>query len=210
MSPRPRRKSIDSSSSSSSDSSSDSSHDHNKRNKEKDKKNKKHKKDKRESSHGVSSSYGYAQAPPPSGYRIPLTSDSSFPEPLRSGEPPCRDLNGAPVYIGSALFESSVHPCKIGPHLSPPASVPYGGAEHAHRGRYDLLPFVPEQMEFVRTSGGQIPQGRQNGSKLYHAVAEINGVRVPGKTGEHLGGCNVPFGGTEHIVRDNYEVLCWK
>ena len=49
-------------------------------------------------------------------------------------------------------------------------------------------------MEFVRTSRGLIPQGRrpveggyeENGAKLYHAVAMVNGVRVPGKTGAHL------------------------
>jgi hypothetical protein len=73
-------------------------------------------------------------------------------------------------------------------------------------------------MEFVPTAYGKIPPGRRPieggyeefGLKLYHAVASINGVRVPGKTGEHLGACNVPFGGNEVIVTDNYEILCWR
>jgi hypothetical protein len=102
----------------------------------------------------------------------------------------------SPVFIGSALMQYSVHPCKIAPHLAPPSAcrVPYGGLEHAHHGRYDLLPFVPERMEFVQTSHGRIPPTRRpvkggfenNGAELYHAAANIDGVRVPGKTGVHL------------------------
>jgi len=73
-------------------------------------------------------------------------------------------------------------------------------------------------MEFVRTSGGLVPHGRrpieggyeEYGGKLYHAIAVIEGVRVPGKTGEHLGAANVAFGSQEHTIRDNYEILCWR
>ncbi|EAU85319.1 hypothetical protein CC1G_07589 [Coprinopsis cinerea okayama7 len=165
-----------------------------------------------------SSSYGQP-APPPSGYRIPLSETTPFPNDQQTGWAPCYDADGvSPVFIGSALFENSVHPCKIGPHLDPPARVPYGGTEHEHRGRYDLLPFVAQQMEWVPTSHGQIPPGRRpieggyedNGHKLYHALANISGVRVPGKTGEHLRGANVAFGGKEVAVHENYEILCWK
>jgi len=166
-----------------------------------------------------SSPPAYGNLPPPSGYRIPLSTDSAFADLQLAGQPPCMDADGrTPVFIGSALFQSSVHPCKIGPHLNPHALVPYGGGEHAHHGRYDLLPYDPHQMEFVRTAHGQIPVGRRpieggyedNGAKLYHAIGVVNGVRVPGKTGEHLGGCNVPFGGQEHVIRDGYEILCWR
>ena len=132
-------------------------------------------------------------ATPPSGYRVPLTTTAAFPDPDQAGQPPCYDVDGSPIFIGSALFDKSVQPCKIGPHLSPFASVAFGGFEHGHHGRYDLLPFVPQTMEFVPASHGRIPPGRrpieggyEEGTKLYHAVASINGVRVPGKTGEHL------------------------
>lgn len=138
---------------------------------------------------------GHAPAPPPSGYRLPLTTTTAFPDLHQTGQPPFYDADGvSPVFIGSALFEKSVHPCKIGPHLQPFASVPYGGGEHGHHGRYDLLPFRPDQMEFVYTSHGRIPPGRRpveggyedGGEKLYHAVAVVSGVKVPGKAGEHL------------------------
>jgi hypothetical protein len=49
-------------------------------------------------------------------------------------------------------------------------------------------------MEWVKTSGGRLPQGRrlveggyeENGGQLYHACASIHGIDVPGKTAEHL------------------------
>jgi len=161
--------------------------------------------------------YTSAQSPPPSGFRIPLTATDVFPDPQTLGQPPCYDSDGSPVYIGSALMGNSVHPCKIGKHLRPYVAVPYGGKEHGHHGRYDLLPYNPAQMEFVPTSHGKLPYGRRpieggyedSGARLYHAVGLINGVRVPGKTGEHLGACNVSFGGAEQVIK-HYEILCWK
>lgn len=135
---------------------------------------------------------------PPSGYRIPLgiPSTPSFPGIERTREAPFTDADGkSPVFIGSALLQDSVHPCKIVPKIqNEPCRVSYGGTEVAHRGRFDLLPFVPAIMEFVPTSNGHVPHGRrpvkggfeQSGSELYHAVAVIDGVKVPGKTGIHL------------------------
>jgi len=157
--------------------------------------------------------------PPPSGFRIPLSTQSALPSPEQLGQPVGFDGDGrSPVYIGSAIFPNSVHPCKIGPHLSPPCRVPYGGGEHEHNGRYDLLPFDPNTMEWVHTSHGRVPPGRrpveggyeQGGGKLYHAMGNIQGIRVPGKTGEHLGGCNIAFGNAEHVIHENYEILCWR
>ncbi|XP_006459353.1 hypothetical protein AGABI2DRAFT_65585 [Agaricus bisporus var. bisporus H97] len=153
---------------------------------------------------------------PPSGYRVPLRTDSAFASAEQCGPPIAYDADGvSPIFIGSALFESSVQPCKIGPHLQPtPVALAYGGREVSHDGRYDLLPFVPDQMEWVPAQYGQIPPGRrpveggyeENGGKLYHAMANVNGVRVPGKTGDHLGAANIPFGGQEHAYQQ-YEIL---
>jgi hypothetical protein len=90
-------------------------------------------------------------------------------------------------------MDGTVQPCKIAPALNPPCRVPYAGVETEHNGRYDLLPFDPNSMELVRATSGQLPKKRlveggyeSNGAKLYHAIAVIDGLRVPGKTGEHL------------------------
>ena len=132
---------------------------------------------------------------PPSGIRVPLTTTAPFPGPQQVGQPVAMDLDGrSPVFVGSAILEKSVHPCKIVPDLNPPCRVPYGGGEFEHNGRYDLLPFDPATMEWVPTSHGRLPSGRRlveggyedHGGKLYHALAHISGVNVPGKTGEHL------------------------
>ncbi|KAI8980208.1 hypothetical protein BD414DRAFT_493951 [Trametes punicea] len=158
------------------------------------------------------------QPPPPSGFRVPLTDAVPFPA-QQAGQPVAYDADGrTPVYVGSAFFGKGVHPCKIVPTFNPPVRVAYGGGEHEHRGRYDLLPFDPNTMEWVPTSHGQIPYGRrpveggyeENGGKLYHALADVHGVKVPGKTGTHLQGANVPFGGQEHVVEHDYAILCWR
>jgi len=138
----------------------------------------------------------FDQSIPPSGYRVPLDSSDRSPFPTdfhQTGPPVAHDLDGSPIFIGSALMENAVHPCKIGPHLEPPCQVAYGGGELGHWGRYDLLPFDPNTMEWVHTEYGRIPYGRrpveggyEDGGKLYHALAPVNGVQVPGKTGEHL------------------------
>ncbi|GJJ08703.1 hypothetical protein Clacol_002922 [Clathrus columnatus] len=154
--------------------------------------------------------------PPPAGNRYALTTSNPFPS--IESLPPTRihDLAGSHqvVYVGSALFEKSVQPCKIGPHLNPPVSVPYGGQEINHTGRYDLLPIDESLMEWADTSHGRIPSGRrpveggyeENGERLFHALAPIEGIWVPGKTGIHLGAAHVPFGG-ERVVKEGYKIL---
>ncbi|KAI6038821.1 hypothetical protein EDC04DRAFT_1887402 [Pisolithus marmoratus] len=159
----------------------------------------------------------YGDVPEPlSGYRIALDASTPFPTSPKIMAPPCFDAdNMSPVYVGSAIFENSVHPCKIAPRLTPACRVPYGGVELEHYGRYDLLPFDPDTMVWVATSRGRIPydftpiQGgyEENGTPLYHAIGIIDGITVPGKTGTHLGGCNIAFNGAEHVITKSYEIL---
>ncbi|KAK0435972.1 hypothetical protein EV421DRAFT_1908255 [Armillaria borealis] len=160
------------------------------------------------------------------GFRIPLVS-TTFPgvEDL-TGPPLCYDTNGHPIYIGSAIFKGAVLPCKIQPHLYFPCRIPFRGQEIIHKGCYDLLPFNPNTMEFIQTSGGYIPHGRrpvkgghdQGGSPLYHIVVEVNGMRIPASiscsyiTSLHTGFeiCTITWDGVEHKLFsfDYYEVLC--
>ncbi|KAH9849703.1 hypothetical protein C2E23DRAFT_736520 [Lenzites betulinus] len=158
---------------------------------------------------------GSPNVAPPSGFRVPLTDAAPFPT-AQAGPPASVDADGrTPVYLGSALLGNAVHPCKIVPSLQPPARVAYGTRELEHRGRFDLLPFDPSAMEWVPAANGQIPPGRrpveggyeESGGKLFHALANVNGVRVPGKTGVHLHGANVAFGGREVVVKQDYSIL---
>lgn len=102
--------------------------------------------------------------------------------------------NGAPTYLASALVGRGMYPCKVIPSLNPPCRLSMNNQEFGHPGRYDLLPFDPSRMEFVRAASGHIPHGRrpvqggheENGDPLYHAVVAIGNARVPGKTAPHL------------------------
>lgn len=77
---------------------------------------------------------------------------------------------------------------------------------------------ITSDMEWVITKGGELPRGRrpieggyeENGERLYHAAAIVDNVEVPGKTGRHLGGANIAFGGAEHVVSHHYKILCWR
>jgi len=151
-----------------------------------------------------------------SGHRIPCSTTEDIPEVVFETLTEFKDLGGQPVYVGSALMENSVHPCKCAPHLAVPCRVPYGGGEHEHHGRYDILP-VTRDMEWVPAERGEIPYGRtpveggyEGQNPLYHAYALVDGVKVPGKTGPHLSGANIPFGGRELVFTGGYFILCWK
>ncbi|KAJ7618725.1 hypothetical protein FB45DRAFT_170772 [Roridomyces roridus] len=112
----------------------------------------------------------------------------------------------------------SVHPCRVAPHLNPPCLVPFGGGVIEHFGRYDVLVVDGGKMVWVQSSYGRIPKGYTpvdggyeiTGQKLYHAVANVGGIFVPGKTGPHLAGCNIAMGDREVILNEGYQILCWR
>ncbi|KAH9952426.1 hypothetical protein BC827DRAFT_1255302 [Russula dissimulans] len=122
---------------------------------------------------------------PPSGSRILLSSRGgpAFPDMGRARGPPFTDLDKLPVFIGSAFLQHSVYPCKIA------LKKIIGSATCHPPGRYPV-------------KGGF----ESDGKELYHAVAFIEGIEVPGRTGLHLS----PYGGREHVVGNNYRILCWK
>ncbi|CAE6465815.1 unnamed protein product [Rhizoctonia solani] len=113
-----------------------------------------------------------------SGHRIPCSA-TNIPEVVFDTPTELYDVGGQPIYVASALMEDSVHPCKCVPHLEPPCRVPYGGREHPHEGRFDILP-VTQDMEWVPTSNGGIPYGRtpveggDASSALYSSCESLN------------------------------------
>ena len=127
------------------------------------------------------------------------------------------DLYVAQSFIGLASFEGGLVPCKIVPGLMPrPVRVGWNSTEHTLETNqpFFIILLDAATMEWVPARDGVMPDGRKpiqagyehNGEPLYHAVAMINGVKVPGKVGEHLGGAFVPFEGHEHF-RKHYQVL---
>ncbi|GAA5946565.1 hypothetical protein JCM3775_002141 [Rhodotorula graminis] len=157
----------------------------------------------------------YTPEVPPAGLRVPCTSGTPIDSTV-TGPPPFADLDGSPVFVASALLGGgrSVHPCKF---ARGHAMYSYGGSEKQHQGRFDILP-VTAAMEWVSAADGKIPKGRrpveggfeESGQHLFHALTNIDGVWVPGKTAEHLRGANFGFGGGETVRKTGYSILCWR
>ncbi|KAH9856136.1 hypothetical protein C2E23DRAFT_882257 [Lenzites betulinus] len=136
----------------------------------------------------------------------------------RLGAPAAYDVDGrTPLYLGTAHAAfGGLHPCKIQPGaLWPAALVVHAGREHSHGGRVDVLVVDVHAMEWVPARDGEVPRGRRpvvggceaDGRVLFYAMAPVEKVWVPGKTGRHLAGACVPCGGKEHVVLEGYEIL---
>ncbi|KAH7340607.1 hypothetical protein B0J17DRAFT_326726 [Rhizoctonia solani] len=97
-----------------------------------------------------------------------------------------------------------------------------GDRERAHPGSIRLL-LDRRNMQWVRTSRGQIPPGcrpvlggvdRSNNweiQELYHCAAWLGGVRIPGYIPRGMKYAHIahPLDGELWKVSDDYELLCW-
>ncbi|KAF9526413.1 hypothetical protein CPB83DRAFT_858057 [Crepidotus variabilis] len=154
---------------------------------------------------------------PSAGHRLALKTGVPLPYLNLALSPDWDTFEGHWIFLASAIRERSVIPCKTGAG-TPFLCVALDGKEIRHQGRFDILPYLPEQMELVLTSYGKIPDGRrpieggyeEGGSQLYHAVAAVEGLRIPGKTGERLGAAKIALNGIEHTIKENYHILCWR
>ncbi|VDC06810.1 unnamed protein product [Peniophora sp. CBMAI 1063] len=135
---------------------------------------------------------------------------------------PFMDRDGSPVFVGSALIDGAVYPCKVtlsrsGEEGVTPVRVPLSGKEVVHHGVYEILVIDEETMEWVGARNGRLPFGRapveggydDDMKRLYYAATTIHGCRVPGKTWENEG-ANFPWNGQELVMRDGYDILCWR
>ncbi|KAH7101012.1 hypothetical protein BKA62DRAFT_639283 [Auriculariales sp. MPI-PUGE-AT-0066] len=158
-------------------------------------------------------------------HAIKLAADQAFPKAAISGHPVTIDYGGQEMFLGLVPIDGGLHPCKVvkqfqaafTPHVQPPARYGYAGAENEWFEDYYLVPFDGSRMEWVSTSHGRPPPGKRpveggreaDGSPLYHAIGEVDGVRTLGKVSVNLGGALFPFGGCE-VMNEYYEVLCWR
>ncbi|KAI0819845.1 hypothetical protein BC628DRAFT_1400873 [Trametes gibbosa] len=115
----------------------------------------------------------------------------------RFGAPVAYDVDGrTPLYLGTAHAAfGGLHPCRVQPGvLWPAAYVAHAGLEHGHGGRVDVLVIDTHAMEWVPARDGEVPRGwrpivggcEADGRVLFYAIAPIEKVRLPGKTGRHL------------------------
>ena len=115
---------------------------------------------------------------------------------------------GEALFICRARFKNGIHPGKVRRGLGG-CNVPWGGRENTVRS-YEVL--VGRGFGWRRARDGNIPLdavliGRENGrDMLFTCRANFKNGRHPGKVRPGLGGCNIPWGGREHTVRE-YQVL---
>ncbi|KAK2757729.1 hypothetical protein FQN54_004698 [Arachnomyces sp. PD_36] len=149
------------------------------------------------------------------GIRVLQQTSAPFPRPSLTGVAPCVDRDGTPVYFATAIdFKGGSHPCKVIGNALPSVRAGYNWEEYGHSGTYEILPFLPELMELVTSSKGQVPPGRlavrggaeADGRLLYHAVGNIGNLQVPGKAAPHLEGGFLPYNEKEIHV-DECKIL---
>ncbi|KAJ6261668.1 Delta(24)-sterol C-methyltransferase [Drechslerella dactyloides] len=150
------------------------------------------------------------------GQRIPMTAAKDLPAPHITRGPVGADVDGKPLYLASALnFNGGIHPCEVAPDRGADKyRVAWEGKAVAHDGEFDFLPFTPESMEFVPSKKGAIPDGRvailgghdAEKKTFYHALADIDGHKVPGKAAPHLNGGQF-LSGDSVVEKEDCEIL---
>ena len=137
----------------------------------------------------------YKVRPPLAGQRIGLSiGGSPFPGQEITGTAPFIDLDGTPIFVGSAVHGESIQPCKISPVASWRCLFAMNGTEITPTTNYTLLLIDGSTMEWVPTRSGKVPPRKiaveggyeEDGTRLYHAMTHWNNLNVVGKTGEQI------------------------
>ncbi|KAG9097118.1 hypothetical protein FS749_007025 [Ceratobasidium sp. UAMH 11750] len=152
------------------------------------------------------------------GPRVTIYDGDVFPDETTVGVAPFRDLDGRPLYVGTAILDDSAVPCQISPESLANSKRPSTRrTREAHPTRYDVL-VISSSMQWVPTEHGKLPPQRcpvhggheHSSPHLYHAIARIGNTFIPGKTSPALGGAYVTYDGEEYFFDSDYYVLCWR
>ncbi|KAJ6636014.1 Natterin-3 [Pseudolycoriella hygida] len=123
-----------------------------------------------------------------------------------------RDSDGAQMYVGRAIFEGGLLPCKVLPSKQA-AYVSNNGKEFPVQ-NYDVL--IGANVIWKKDKNGKVPKdafphgGRTpTGETLYIGRAEVNGSLTIGKVHPAHKCLYIPYGGSELSFKE-YEVLTGK
>ncbi|EGF80711.1 hypothetical protein BATDEDRAFT_24543 [Batrachochytrium dendrobatidis JAM81] len=134
-------------------------------------------------------------------------------------QPPVVDIGWEPrrkLFISRVFYNGGEHPGKMGQHLGG-CSIGYAGKE-VTLSNCEVLVADDQHLEWVAVRnantqfsdayapiiGGREPDGKE----LYIGRFRRDGLWVPGKVGDHLGGISYSFGGSEYHAKD-FEILCY-
>ncbi|CAE7086401.1 unnamed protein product [Rhizoctonia solani] len=126
------------------------------------------------------------------------------------------ESDGTPLYFGRTFFEGGVHPGKVSPNFQKGFIFGYDNDEIEVED-YEILIANPDAVRWAEARGTFDPQylgatpvegGREQSGPLYLVQAPYKEGTHPGKTGPHLRGADITYGGKEKIV-DTYRVLVY-
>jgi len=131
-----------------------------------------------------------------------LTEGNSIPQGAIVGG---QESDGTPLYIARAYYQQGVHIGKVSAKLKDGCRIPYGGKELSVQ-KYEILLGYQDKVRWVDAEGKLrntqsyklVEGGREaDGTPLYIGQAHLHGSVVPGKVGEQIEGCLVPYDGDE-------------
>jgi len=129
--------------------------------------------------------------------------------------PAGRDLDGADLFICRVFYEGGLHPGKVSRNLDA-GHIGWGGLEiispvYEVLAHAESLYWQPIQNTY-EIPGNALQVGNESdGKPLYSARAFVDNSYQVGKTGRHIGGFSVGFGGKEQLFQGiPFEVLCWR
>ncbi|KAK1229180.1 hypothetical protein PQX77_007752 [Marasmius sp. AFHP31] len=122
------------------------------------------------------------------------------------------------LYIARAPMEGGIQIGKASNVFKQGAVIGFDDDE-IHLDKYEILVGDMRGLRWVPANGrfniGSLQGARpveggrdRDGSPIFVAKAPHKGAVHPGKVGERIDGCRIPFGGKEKDV-DQYEVLCY-
>ncbi|CAE6412600.1 unnamed protein product [Rhizoctonia solani] len=127
-----------------------------------------------------------------------------------------QESDGTPLYFGRTFFEGGIHPGKVSPNFQKGFIFGYDGDEH-EVDQYEILIANPGAVRWAEArgtcdaqslGGTPVEGGREQSGPLYLVQAPYKDGTHPGKTGGHLRGADITYGGKEKIV-DTYRVLVY-
>ena len=122
-------------------------------------------------------------------------------------QPAGNEANGQPLFLCRATFNGGIHPGKIRTEFGG-CNVAWGGQEHKVTNYQVWVGDLKWRADSNGNMPGnaRLPGNEANGEKLGVCRASFQGGLHPGKIRTAFGGCNIPWGGQEHMV-PNYQVL---
>ncbi|KAJ1305777.1 hypothetical protein OPQ81_010507 [Rhizoctonia solani] len=129
-----------------------------------------------------------------------------------------QEADGTPLYVGRTYFEKGVQLGKVSPNFQKGCVIGYDGDEIEVED-YEILIANPQVVGWAEATGtcdaqflgfgvAPVEGGLEYSGPLNVVQAQYKDGIHPGKTGPHLHGANITYGGKEKVI-DTYRILVY-